>query len=72
MNKLLFASVVFFMPSIFCDLETLRNELHFRIYKELTTRLPFDEPDYWISIGRIQGYSDAIYMIDCELLGLEE
>lgn len=71
MSKLLFAAAVFLMSNINADLETLRRDLHFCVYDEITYKYEFNTSDYWISIGRVQALSHAIYLIDCEILGIE-
>ncbi len=69
LNKILFAVAVFpyFLSA---DLQTLRKDLHFKLYEELTYYPVFGTPDYWISAGKSQAFSDIIIMIDMELIGM--
>ena len=67
MNNLLF--VVAVLPSFLCaDMNSLRKELHFKMYSELTHEPLSLSRDYWISVGKMQAYSEVINSIDLSLL----
>ena len=66
-NNLLFAVAVF--PSFLCgDMNSLRKELHFKMYAELTHEPLSLSREYWISVGKMQSYNEVISIIDLYLL----
>jgi hypothetical protein len=71
MMRNLFVAAVFFIPSFLNgSLQDIRKELLLQVYHELISVHEFDSRDYWISTGKVQALSEAIYLIDRDLMGL--
>lgn len=66
-KNILFVYFVVFPVFLSADMNYVKKNFHFKLYDELTSHHPFETREYWISMGKMQAYSEIIECLDCDM-----